>query len=997
MAEAAKSNGNASVFELEEAEMYVNGCKTLKELGVKALDIFDFLGSLAKSELNNQINLTKKDNDFTYTMTLDEGITEDSEGILKWNADSLAKIRTVYPNAEIAYLKNGKVVILDKAGKPVYDRNGNPLEIEFKEHQRVFSEDLAEMIVLGHKADPMEKLMHQAEIQAELNRLNSLETPSESYLELSRSIAFQKMNKKEQVEAMLLWTGEKFYDAKERGDYAAMKEYLVEGFGLAFQKMDMASIGNTNISIEGFKDFLKTWSGLNMIVKQLDKTIDDGNANNLSEAEKIWAFTKGVGDAVDSFIGTQGIAFMGTLALAGEAAAAGGIGEAWAVTTQAYFAYEGIGSVAEGVQVLENAETEDDYRQSGSMIGNGAIMLHGAYKSFKGALTGKLQAGIEMRKAIKEIKECKSMEEIKELRENLSDLPYSEEEIASMNRECIKRMSELAKEEGNVEAEKPRFGLEEDMTIKPETEVKERDGAKIEQKTVTKEEAGVDIKRNISNEDMQELSKLIDKYPQYKNVILDIVNSNKNINNVKDSLSYNIEFIIKCIEENPDYTKEIVDYMKIQRRADNDTTNPVASIVDYVETLKKYLDEKDFIIELSKNSNLDAKSTDGGINTIEAVLNLYLKRGYVKEDIVTLCHQNETAPSIRSRLITVEKYPELRSILLKNSPEYQLVDNNPANTPNSVMQKRAQIKQYIEQNYAIGAKQLRQTLGNDFYKDMRWEDIIPEDASPSDIQNILTSINESSKFFARTSVNESKYGKNIQWASKMNDISDGASFLMSNGNDFDNVLGFIAEEYHSFDTASTLGTNNATRSTRRVASGKYRGDDAPEGYYQTPFFKDGDYSEYFDRFVRASGTRKSPYDDMELTQIMYSKEVSGGRGVMYHPANKYVEAGMQHIREKYNELQPLFDKVKSGQNLSKSDINIINDKISEIYFLMANTMPYQRGSNGISDILMRSIYKRFGINQPAVKHGVSLDLEAFCMDIDLYKQKWNSFFEKNVY
>ena len=72
-----------------------------------------------------------------------------------------------------------------------------------------------------------------------------------------------------------------------------------------------------------------------------------------------------------------------------------------------------------------------------------------------------------------------------------------------------------------------------------------------------------------------------------------------------------------------------------------------------------------------------------------------------------------------------------------------------------------------------------------------------------------------------------------------------------------------------------------------------------------------------------------------------------------------------------------------------------NEKIAEIYFLMANSMPYERGSNGISDILMRSIYKSLGIEQPAIKQGVSLDLEAFCMDLDEYKKKWNSFFENN--
>ena len=55
---------------------------------------------------------------------------------------------------------------------------------------------------------------------------------------------------------------------------------------------------------------------------------------------------------------------------------------------------------------------------------------------------------------------------------------------------------------------------------------------------------------------------------------------------------------------------------------------------------------------------------------------------------------------------------------------------------------------------------------------------------------------------------------------------------------------------------------------------------------------------------------------------------------------------------------------------------------------------YSRGSNGIADIFMRSMYKELGIDMPALKPGVSLDLEAFCLDLNDYKKKWRSFFEK---
>ena len=508
----------------------------------------------------------------------------------------------------------------------------------------------------------------------------------------------------------------------------------------------------------------------------------------------------------------------------------------------------------------------------------------------------------------------------------------------------------------------------------------------------------IKMKRNCSTEDIKSLSEYLDKYPDYKNDILDIVNSNNNVKFGEDLLgrsTKHIDDIVKLLEQNPNHKDKIVDYMKVQRRADSDTTDPTFSISSYIETLNKYPEHESFIIELSKNGNLDAKSADGGINTIEAALNLYLKDGYKKEDILLLSRQNYSIANMRTSLVTVEKYPELRDIILNEGPKYKLIDDTPANTPKSTIEERFKIKEQLESSYPNEMKNLRQTLGDDFFSKVKWEEIIPPNAAPQEIKSILNSINESSKFFARTASNEGRYGKNIQWASKMNDISNGAEYLIKNGEEFDEVLGYITREYRGYDTATSLETNQAQRNDRRLASGKYRGDDNPNDNFVTPFERSDSYSEYFNRLIKVKSPRKSPYGDMELTQIEYYPQYNKDFGRMIHPENKYIEPALNHVKERYQELQPLIDKVKSGQQLSKQDIKLANEKIAEIYFLMANSMPYERGSNGISDILMRSLYKSLGIEQPAIKHGVSLDMEAFCMDLDEYKKKWSSFFENN--
>lgn len=503
--------------------------------------------------------------------------------------------------------------------------------------------------------------------------------------------------------------------------------------------------------------------------------------------------------------------------------------------------------------------------------------------------------------------------------------------------------------------------------------------------------------RNCSNEEINNLSNILKKYPQYKNEILNIVNSNYNIKfgeTLDGNIASHIDDIITIIERNSNYKEQIIDYVKVQRRANNDTSDPVAGINNYIETLNKYPEHRDFIVELSKNGNLDAKSADGGINTIESALNLYLKEGYKKEDILKFSKQNYTLPSIRKGLQTIKKYPELMNNILNESPVYTLIDNN-ADTPNDIINKRLNIKKDLESKYPTEMKKLQQTLGDDFFSKVKWEEIIPNDAASNDIKSILNTINESSKFFSRISVNEQKYGKNIQWASKMNDISNGAEFLISKGEYFDRVLNYIAHEYHAYDESTTLETNRAFQNDRRLASGKYRGYDNPNADGKTQFTKEGSYAEYFDRFVATSGKRETPYEDICLTQILYAPNINADYGTMYHPANKYVEPGLEHIRERYNELKPLFNKVQNGEKLTQQEMNNANDKISEMYFLMANIMPYERGSNGISDILMRSIYKGLDIEQPAIKHGISLDLEAFCMDLNEYKKKWTDFFENN--
>ena len=52
---------------------------------------------------------------------------------------------------------------------------------------------------------------------------------------------------------------------------------------------------------------------------------------------------------------------------------------------------------------------------------------------------------------------------------------------------------------------------------------------------------------------------------------------------------------------------------------------------------------------------------------------------------------------------------------------------------------------------------------------------------------------------------------------------------------------------------------------------------------------------------------------------------------------------------------------------------VINDKVAEMRWILAHATPWERGSDAISNVLMRSILKAFGIKAYSSAKGVSFD------------------------
>jgi len=269
---------------------------------------------------------------------------------------------------------------------------------------------------------------------------------------------------------------------------------------------------------------------------------------------------------------------------------------------------------------------------------------------------------------------------------------------------------------------------------------------------------------------------------------------------------------------------------------------------------------------------------------------------------------------------------------------------------------------------------------------------IPKNSSNDEKIRLLKQMFEESKFFSRVSTCEMMYGKNFAFAEMMSQLSKKTSKLISNGKSFEDVLNQIAKGY------SKETTINSNLPNRIDKSGIYRGDatkppeiiedwgrvDSCITGYGLYGVKDG-YKAYVERLNANLNKRISPYENFTLTKRFDE--------TMLHPYHEEVAKNMEIISSRYEEFQKLVENYNKTGNLTTEQRDKADNIISEIYYLMANTCPFKRGSNGISDVLMRSQYSALGINMPHIKKGVGLDLEAFCMNLDEYKLKWNSFFE----
>jgi len=237
------------------------------------------------------------------------------------------------------------------------------------------------------------------------------------------------------------------------------------------------------------------------------------------------------------------------------------------------------------------------------------------------------------------------------------------------------------------------------------------------------------------------------------------------------------------------------------------------------------------------------------------------------------------------------------------------------------------------------------------------------------------------------------YGYNSNWAKKVIETADNVVKFIRQKCDFENTLKKISKgvtEANKLlpDTEKCLHTG-VLRATR---NGWKHTDLANDGSYFITTYgtnKDNKYKIYADRFeYTIKHPLKNPYKDIMLTCPMH--ECFCGK-ILLHPDGKYIDNSFNHVKSIYDDL---YGKYISSGSVRKQNLQEINSSIAEIRWILAHTTPWERGSDAISNVFIRTIYKAMGIKSYPLKKNISLDLQAYCTNLGDYKNNFADYFIK---
>lgn len=223
------------------------------------------------------------------------------------------------------------------------------------------------------------------------------------------------------------------------------------------------------------------------------------------------------------------------------------------------------------------------------------------------------------------------------------------------------------------------------------------------------------------------------------------------------------------------------------------------------------------------------------------------------------------------------------------------------------------------------------------------------------------------------------YGKNMSWADEIIKTADGAVRMIHKDKGFDHVLRFISSGVYDANLLTDDPAKRQKTGILRTARENWIGV-ASEAY---TLYKNNRYSVYEKRLNETADKPLKKFDASIGMSRPNKSDIVHGDFTLINNALNYVDYLFNKIMSKF----------KNGE-LTSASLNEVNNVIAEVRWILAHATPWQRGSDAISNVLMRAMYKAVGVKTYPPAENISFDLEAYCTELDEYKKKFPSYFEK---
>lgn len=200
--------------------------------------------------------------------------------------------------------------------------------------------------------------------------------------------------------------------------------------------------------------------------------------------------------------------------------------------------------------------------------------------------------------------------------------------------------------------------------------------------------------------------------------------------------------------------------------------------------------------------------------------------------------------------------------------------------------------------------------------------------------------------------------------------------------------------------AFILGHNNSKKfGVRRACTRRCRGDlittiNSQYTHYRGMFdkkrasFDDLDCWKSFDHFSGQIIGYTAEEHSMENAIILTSIIPMRGELVWSHTELENVEKALKYTNVLFNQLMVM------PRPTTEAEATTIIEKIGEIHWWLAHACPFQRGSAAITEMLIRTVFLRFGIKAPAWKENISPDCIALITpDVREFSREYKNLFD----